>query len=188
MSDRVSPSLPRRRAAWAGAAGFWLFVAGISAAQVVWMAQTPGQHLDVRRAMAWQTTYFITWIPFTIAVWHVTRGWLPERFGGWLRLLIAHVPMFAAVALGHTFVVTLLALPTVNQHAPIWHRFVTQLRGQLNGELLIYTAIAGTGAAMTLHDRYQDRQLAAARLQAELAAARLQALRGHLQPHFLFNS
>ncbi len=41
---------------------------------------------------------------------------------------------------------------------------------------------------MTLYERYQDRQLAAARLEAELAAARLQALRGHLQPHFLFNS
>ena len=24
-------------------------------------------------------------------VWHVTRGWLPERFGGWPRLLLAHV-------------------------------------------------------------------------------------------------
>src|SRR4029453_13156753 len=30
--------------------------------------------------------------------------------------------------------------------------------------------------------------MAASRLEAELAAARLQALRGHLQPHFLFNS
>ena len=41
---------------------------------------------------------------------------------------------------------------------------------------------------MTLYERYQERQVAAAELQAELAAARLQALRGHLQPHFLFNS
>jgi LytS/YehU family sensor histidine kinase len=30
--------------------------------------------------------------------------------------------------------------------------------------------------------------MAAAHLEAELAAARLQSLRGHLQPHFLFNS
>jgi two-component system LytT family sensor kinase len=71
---------------------------------------------------------------------------------------------------------------------PIWGRFLMQLRGQLSGQLLIYTAIVGTGAAMTLQERYRDRQIAAARLEAELAAARLQALRGHLQPHFLFNS
>src|SRR5215210_2846669 len=188
MSDRARPSLLRRRGVWAAAAGFWLFVAAMSAAQIVWIAQTPGQRVDLREAIAWQLAYFVAWIPFTIAVWHVTSGWLPEQMGGWLRILIAHVPMFAAVALAHTFVVTLLSLPLANQHLPMWESFVRQLRGQLNAELLIYTAIAGTGAALTLYDRYQERQVAAARLQAELAAARLQALRGHLQPHFLFNS
>jgi two-component system LytT family sensor kinase len=188
MSEPARLSLLRRPAAWATAAGFWLFVSAIGAAQIVWIAQTPGQRVDLRGTMAWQTAYFVAWIPFTIAMWHVTRGWLPERFGGWLRLLIAHLPMFAAVALAHAFLVTLLALALANQNVPMWGRFVMQLRGQLVGQLLIYTAIVGTGAAMTLYERYQDRQLAAARLEAELAAARLQALRGHLQPHFLFNS
>ena len=41
---------------------------------------------------------------------------------------------------------------------------------------------------MSLYERYRDREMAATRLQAELATARLQALRRHLQPHFLFNS
>jgi two-component system, LytTR family, sensor kinase len=181
---------------WAAAAGFWLFVTAVSAAQMMWIAQTPGRSMDVRGAVAWQAAYFIAWIPFTMAVWHITRGWLPERFGGWLRLLLAHVPMVAAVTLAHTFLVTGLAQAFANQNLPIWDsqnlsiwdRFVMQLRGQLNGEVLVYTAIAGTGAAMTLYERYQDRQMAAARLQAELAAARLQVLRAHLQPHFLFNS
>jgi sensor histidine kinase YesM len=173
---------------WAAAAGFWLFVAAVSAAQIVWIAQTPGQRVDLRGAMAWQTAYFVAWIPITIAVWHVTRGWLPEQFGGWLRLLIAHLPVSAAVALAHPFVVTLLGLALANRQVSIWASFVMQLRGQLNALPLIYTAIAGTGAAMTLYERYQDRQVTAARLQAELAEARLQALGGHLQPHFLFNS
>jgi two-component system LytT family sensor kinase len=62
------------------------------------------------------------------------------------------------------------------------------VRDRLNVQILIYTTIVGTGAAMTFYERYRDRQLAAAQLEAELTAARLQALRGHLQPHFLFNS
>jgi two-component system LytT family sensor kinase len=186
MSNRARRSLPSARALWAAATGFWLLVTAMAAAQIVWIAQVPGQQLDVRSAVRWQAAYFIAWIPFTIAVWHITRGWLPERFGGWFRLLLAHVPVAAVVALAHTFVVALLALAT--QNATVWDRFLMQLGGQLNGELLIYTAIAGTGAAMTLHERYQDRERAATRLQAELATARLQALRGHLQPHFLFNS
>ena len=188
MDAGARPSLLRRPRLWAAAAGFWFFVTAASAAQVVWIAQTPGRTVNVREAIAWQAGYFVAWIPFTIAVWHVTRAWLPDRFGGWLRLLMAHAPMFAAVALAHTFVVTVIAIVLSNQDVALWEHFVTQLRGQFNGELLIYTAVAGTGAAMTLHERYQDRQVAAARLQAELAAARLTALRGHLQPHFLFNS
>jgi two-component system LytT family sensor kinase len=188
MSERADPSRLSRRAMWAAAAGFWLFVAAMSTAQVVFLAQTPGQRVDLRRAMVWQNAYFIAWIPFTIGVWHLTRGWLPERFGGWLRLLMAHVPLAAAVALAHTVVVALLSHAFANRNLSIWESFVMQVRGQLNAQLLIYTAIAGTGAAMTLYERYQDRQVAAARLPAELAAARLQALRGHLQPHFLFNS
>ena len=148
----------------------------------------PVERVDVRGALAWQTTYFVAWIPFTIAVWHVTRGRLPERFGGWPRFLIAHAAVFAASRSPTPLVVTLLALVLANQNMPMWQSFVMQVRGRLNLQLLIYTAIIGTGAALTLHERYQDRQVAAARLQAELAAARLQALRGHLQPHFLFNS
>jgi sensor histidine kinase YesM len=85
-------------------------------------------------------------------------------------------------------VVALLARVLTQQDASIWHGFVMQLRGQLTALPLVYVAIAGTGAAVTLHEGYQDRQVAAARLQAELAAARLHALRAHLQPHFLFNS
>src|SRR5687767_11401735 len=184
MSERARPSRLGRRTLWAAATGFWLFVAVMSAAQILWIAQMPGQRVDMRGAMAWQSAYFVAWIPFTIAVWHVTRGWLPERFGGWLRLLLAHLPVFAGVALAHPFLVTLLALALGNQTMPLWERFLMQLRGQLNAQLLIYTAIVGTGAALTLHERYQDRQVAAARLQAELTAARLEALRGHLQPHF----
>lgn len=186
MRDRARQSpLVSRRAVLA--AGFWLFVAAMSAAQILWMAQM-GDRIDVRGAMAWQTTYFVAWIPFTIAVWRLTSGWLPERFGGWPRLLIAHAPVFVVVTLGHTLVVTLLALLLSSQDTPLWQSVVMQVRGRLTLQLLIYTAIAGTGAAMILYERYLDRQLAAARLQAELAAARLQALRGHLQPHFLFNS
>jgi two-component system LytT family sensor kinase len=188
MTDRAAPPLQRRPTAWAAATGFWLFVTASSIAQVVWIAQTPGQQMDVWRAISWQTAYFLAWIPFTIGVWYVTRGWLPERFGGWLPLFAAHVPMFAAVALAHTLLVALLMRALANHNMSIWESFVRQLRGQLDGAFLIYTAIAGTGAAMTLYERYRDRQVTAARLEAELAAARLQTLRAHLQPHFLFNS
>jgi two-component system, LytTR family, sensor kinase len=186
MRHRERPSIPGAFVMWIAATAFWLLVTAISAAQVVWIAQTPGQQIDVRNVVHWQSAYFIAWIPFTIAVWRITREWLSDRRDGWLRVLAAHGSVAAAVILAHSFVVAVVA--PVSQGATLWHRFVAQLRGQLSGELMIYTAIAGVGAAMTFYERYQDKEMAAARFQAELATARLEALRGHLQPHFLFNS
>jgi two-component system LytT family sensor kinase len=185
---RVARSWLSHRAMWVAATSFWLFVAVMSAAQILWASQNPGQGMNVRGAIIWQTVYFVVWIPFTIGVWQLTRHWLPERLGGWVWMVAAHLPVFATVTIVQTFVMVLLSAALAEQQTGTWGSFVIQLRGRLSAQLLIYTAIAGTGAAITLYERYQERQLAASRLEAELAAARLQALRGHLQPHFLFNS
>ena len=118
----------------------------------------------------------------------MTSGWMPESSGGWARMLLRHVPVFALVALA-PFPFGRGGLGAARRAArPFWPGLVMQVSGRLHLELLIYTAAAGTGTALVLHQRYRDRELAAARLQAELAAARLEALQGQLQPHFLFNS
>jgi LytS/YehU family sensor histidine kinase len=55
-------------------------------------------------------------------------------------------------------------------------------------ELLVYGAIVGAGLALSYHARWRERDVAAAQLEAQLSAARLQALKAQLHPHFLFNS
>jgi signal transduction histidine kinase len=188
MSDRPDPPLTGLRA-WGVSAGFWLFVSAISAAQVVWLARTPGQRIQIREALSWLISYFGAWIPVTVIVWRLTRGWLPEQFGGWPRYLLAHLPVITGVALLQPLISTTIAFALgPAQSMGFLARYLTQLRQEIAAVPLIYAAICGVGAAATLYDRYRDRRVAAARLEAELAAARLQALRGHLQPHFLFNS
>lgn len=88
MSTDSRRQLPGGLALWVAATGFWLLVTALSAAQVVWLAQTPGQQMDLRSALIWNISYFIPWIPVTVAVWRITRGWLPERFGGWFLLCL----------------------------------------------------------------------------------------------------
>lgn len=192
MSERAGSPTLSRRAVWTAGIGFWLFVSAMSVAQTIWIADSTGQRTGVWMAMAWQISYFVAWIPFTIGVWQFTRGWLPDRFGGWPRLLRAHLPLAIVVVLAQTALTMgltkLVGAEMFESRNGMPESFVAQVRSRLNIQLLIYSAIAGTGAALTLYERYQERQVAAARLQAELAAARLQALRGHLQPHFLFNS
>ena len=172
---------------WTAAAAFWMFVSVVYAAQIWWLSKT-GETINVRIAVTWQTTYFLLWIPLTVIVWRVTSGWTPESSGGWRRMLLRHAPLFGAAALAHFAAVAAVSGLLGAQRDRFWPSVLMQMTGRMHLELLIYTASAGTGAALVLHRRYLDRELATARLQAELSAARLDALRGQLQPHFLFNS
>ncbi|MEX2608343.1 MAG: histidine kinase [Gemmatimonadota bacterium] len=54
--------------------------------------------------------------------------------------------------------------------------------------LIFYAAIASVGFALAYQQRLAERDLHAARLEAQLGEARLQALRNQLDPHFLFNT
>jgi two-component system LytT family sensor kinase len=184
--DREPRTVNRHR--WAVAVGFWIFVSVVYAGQIWWLSRLPGERINVRQALTWQTTYFLLWIPLTLLVWRVTSSWMPESSGGWTRMLLRHAPIFAAAAFAHFVLVAAVSAALGAQRDAFWPSVMMQATGRLHLELLIYTAAAGSGAALVLHQRYRDRELAAARLQAELAAARLDALQGHLQPHFLFNS
>jgi sensor histidine kinase YesM len=52
----------------------------------------------------------------------------------------------------------------------------------------VYAAVAGVGVALSYYARWREREMTAARLEAQLSEARLQSLKAQLHPHFLFNS
>jgi sensor histidine kinase YesM len=62
------------------------------------------------------------------------------------------------------------------------------LAGNFITETLILGAVVGVVHAIEFYRRYRERDVQAAQLRAELAEARLDALAGQLQPHFLFNT
>jgi two-component system LytT family sensor kinase len=171
---------------WLAVIAFWLFITAMYTAQMLWLAQIPGERVNVRASVAWQASYYAVWIPFTILVWRVSGAWLADGRRHWASLLL-HLPLFAGVWATIAFIVSSIAPALAGQSEPFWLTYWIQLRGRAHLMVLIYTAVAGTGAALLMFQRYQDRTAAQAQLQAELAAARLQALRGHLEPHFLFN-
>ena len=54
--------------------------------------------------------------------------------------------------------------------------------------LIFYAALASVGFVLAYQQRLQERDVQAARLEAQLSDARLHALRNQLNPHFLFNT
>jgi signal transduction histidine kinase len=171
---------------WALATGFWFFLAAVSMAQGLWLAQS--ERINLSAQLPLQLSYFAAWVPATIAIWRVAAGWVPDTGRAWRWVVARHLLIFAIVLAVVTLVTTAVAMRLLPFPGSPSQAFWTQIRGRGYLTLLMYIIVAGGGAAMTLHDRYRERQAAAAALQAELAEARLQALRNHLEPHFLFNS
>jgi len=153
---------------------------------MLWMAQS--ERINLRAALTLQLSYYAAWVPTTIVIWRLTAGWVPDTARAWRRIAARHVLIFVIVLVVLTLVSTAVAMPLLENLGSPSQAFWMQIRGRVYLTLLMYIIVAGGGAAMTLQDRYRERQAAAAALQAELATARLQALRNHLEPHFLFNS
>jgi signal transduction histidine kinase len=171
---------------WALATGFWIFLAAVNVAQGLWLAQS--ERINLSAVLTLQVWYFAAWVPATIAIWWLAAGWVPDTGRAWRRFVARHLLIFAIVLVVVTLVTTAVATSLLPVPGGPSQAFWMQIRGRSYLTLLMYIIVAGGGAAMTLHDRYRERQAAAAALQAELATARLQALRNHLEPHFLFNS
>lgn len=172
---------------WMAVTAFWSFVALLYAAQLWWLNNSRGERINMRAALSWQVTYYLVWIPFTLFIWRATRDWLPEVMG-WTRWVFSHLGLAIGVGVLQSLAVVSIALPLSPEAMPLRDVVIGQFRGRVHMQILAYAAIAGMGQALALYDRYRERQVAAARLEAELSAARLEALRAQLQPHFLFNS
>ena len=64
---------------WVAATLFWLFVTILLCAQIWWLAQA--EALDVRRVLIWQSTFYLAWIPITVAIWQAVGRWRAEDRG-----------------------------------------------------------------------------------------------------------
>jgi two-component system LytT family sensor kinase len=169
---------------------FWLLLTVVYLTQVALIPRPPGEPGFPRIAMVWQAVYYLAWAPATILIWRLTAAWQIDRIGLgsflWRHLLLA-----SAISLAHTFLVVLISTAIAGspvRDESVLHITWMYLRPRLHTQLLIYAAIVGTGQALGFYSQYRERQLAAARLEAQLAEVRLETLRAQLQPHFLFNS
>jgi signal transduction histidine kinase len=110
----------------------------------------------------------------------------------WSRWIAVH----AAGAMAFVLVSVSILLPIHLRLAPDptlhWRDAVLS---SLHWHFLLYWFLLGAGLALNYSDRVREREraadrlrLAAARLEAEFAQARLHVLRMQMQPHFLFNT
>ncbi len=138
---------------------------------------------------------WLPWILFTPLVARAARRFRPST-KGWPKTLAVHVPLIVGLALVHLVVVGAVHTRWPPPHWPAgWapELLMSWLQQSLwsfrvQGELLAYGVVVAATLALDARTRGDRHRAASARLEAKLVGAQLEALRGQLRPHFLFNA
>lgn len=133
--------------------------------------------------------YWYLWALLTPLVLLLGRRFPVEGRRVWSSVL-AHVPIAVVIALAHLFV-TIVLIREIQREPPantLLDSYHYMLAAYFEFDFMLYWAILGAGHLIDYHARYRAGALRAVQLEAQLAQARLQALKVQLQPHFLFNT
>lgn len=178
--------------------GFWAFLAALSAAGR--LINPRGPELSPEVASGLLTMSFVEysiWAVLTVPIFMLAHRFTVTAETGRRRIVL-----FMALGLVIAILVdTVLAqvrphvLPPPSRFRQPPSLFGNLLRFQFLYDYMVYLAVFAAALARDYFLRYQARlaetthlQAQAARLEAQLADARLTALRSQLNPHFLFNT
>ena len=144
--------------------------------------QSPSLYL----LFTWSFSYAYSMALLMPFIWSFSRRLNHSQFGRW-RPLLLHFPcglLFAGAGALLTVSVNLL-LPWSRPH--VAHPLLLQATDLFLGNLPRYFLVAAISQAVLYYDRFHERARLSSRLEAQLAEARLSALKMQLQPHFIFN-
>ncbi|MEW5929136.1 MAG: histidine kinase [Gemmatimonadota bacterium] len=175
--------------------GFWTLLAALWTAKLALVPDGPENPAAPRIAHAFGRFYL--WALLTPAVFRLARRFPVERGRRAGRVLLHLGAALAVAALAKAWDVALgsALLPEAPEHGGDADPLRALLRLHFFDELIVYLAVLAAGFARDYFVRLQARQaeavrleMEAARLRAQLAESRLQALRMQVNPHFLFNT
>lgn len=121
-----------------------------------------------------------------IPLWYVCRRW-PWPLGFSLRFYLLH--LFVAVTYAVAWTVAVYGLESLQRGSavPGFWSWAVIFRQLLIG-IEFYAIFVGLSYAVQTRNRLHEKETLAARAEALAAAARLDAIRARLNPHFLFNA
>ena len=164
---------------------------------VLWGAQTSlgssvmgSEPVTLGRAVKSALQQILPWIPVTLAVIALAVR-VPFSRTRWARYAAIHLAAAVLLAFAANVLLVLMywatsgqfgGLVVLAQQGAIWATV------RFHIALLIYASILGITQGILYYRRTQARELQLAKVEGQLAQARLQALNAQIRPHFLFNT
>jgi two-component system LytT family sensor kinase len=152
------------------------------------------QRFDAEPGIEWNAVIFqgMEWLflgALTPITYSLARRF-PLRREGWGRTLGVHTLGALALCVGWASlgIVLGLVLGTYPAVGKLDRAYVSWILTSVPWSVFMYFTVLGCVYAFTYFNEARDRAMQASRLAAQLAEARLGALRMQLNPHFLFNS
>jgi len=174
-----------------GVCALWLVVG------VLWGAQTAlgsavmgSQPVTLAAAIKSALQQIFPWIPVTLAVIALTVRF-PLRRERWAAHAAIHLAAAPLLAFAANVLVVLMYWASSGQFggvAMLAQQGAVWATVRFHVALLIYAAILGITQGVLYYRSAQSRELQLARMESQLAQARLQALNAQIRPHFLFNT
>jgi signal transduction histidine kinase len=153
--------------------------------QLLFVYRTRGMTLTMREAVF---SGLATWLPW--AVLGPMIFWLCRQFsfegGRWATSFLVHLPAsFLFGILWSVFRWSFSFVPWVDERPLV---FTKVAMAHLYLWFLSYWVLVGVHEAWHNYQRFKQGELRATQLEARLAHAQLEVLKGQLHPHFLFNT
>jgi sensor histidine kinase YesM len=166
----------------------WSFgLAGWTLIGIAFASQTYIGSSYAQRPLTWAQA-----VTVGLAAWYVRAALSPivraftRRFPVSRGLIARRLLLHVTVGLVWSAVATVAIHWVLNALVAMPRRALSLV--EFHASLLTYAALAGLTQGIDYYRRSRDREIAASRLEAQLATARLDLLRMQLKPHFLFNA
>jgi len=189
---------------WVISFGVWTLVALAATVSVYELYRSRGYPMSFASVFASELSQILTYAPLTPLVFALAIRF-PIQRGNWTRRSLLHLVFAVAFSIAH------IALRGMTPYAAwdakvgdfvsaVWnsqaHGF--EIKWQIFKNLFLsnvvdditgtYVPIVMVALAVSYYRKFRDRELHSAKLETQLVKAHLQALKNHLQPHFLFNT
>jgi two-component system, LytTR family, sensor kinase len=179
------PPRERPRLPWGPVLASVSALALFTAIQLVLAYRMRSVELTLREAVLSGVATWFPWLLLAPAIFKVCV-WFPFDAASWRRSVLAHLPACFAIGLVYSVLRWGASFsPWVDEKPLLFHRVAV---AHLHLWLLSYWVLVGVHEAWHNYQRFKQGELRTSQLEARLAQAQLEVLKGQLHPHFLFNT